>query len=288
MMRSAEQAKPIVPLATQYPPFQQPSPRIASVLGRYEESQSGFAILPESARHAVLEIGDRMQGLHGALRSVEPGRDGDLGTDYASESLIASALRDAVDPRLGALKRQIGFAAPVTWRVASRYFHERFGALVDLSPFAARCFHKPLGYAGDFEMMNMIYRNESLGGTLFGRSLSRAVLDSDAARAVRARAHYLVEKIEAATAHGGHHRPARILSVAAGPAMELQLMLQEEPCAAGGRTRRDRTARPGRQCARARARPDPGPRRAGRRPGDAQVHQHLDQDGDHGGTRRLL
>ncbi len=228
-MRSAEQAKPIVPLATQYPPFQQSSPRIASVLGRYEESQSGFAILPESARHAVLEIGDRMQGLQGALRSVEPGRDGDLGTDYASESLIASVLRDAVDPCLGALERQIGFAAPATWRVASRYFHERFGALVDLSPFAARCFHKPLGYAGDFEMMNMIYNNESLGGTLFGRSLSRVVLDSDAARAVRARAYYLVEKIEAAAAHGGRHRPARILSVAAGPAMELQLILRKNP-----------------------------------------------------------
>jgi extracellular factor (EF) 3-hydroxypalmitic acid methyl ester biosynthesis protein len=51
------------------------------------------------------------------------------------------------------------------WRVASRYFHERFGALVDLSPFAARCFREPLGYAGDFEMMNMVYRNDSLGGT---------------------------------------------------------------------------------------------------------------------------
>lgn len=226
-MRSAEQAKPIAALATQYPPFRQPSPRIASVLGRYEESQSSFAILPESARYAVLELGDRMRGLRGALRSFEPGCEGVPGIDCASESLIASALRDGVDPCLGALERQIGFAAPSTWRVASRYFHERFGALVDLSPFAARCFHKPLGYAGDFEMMNMIYRNESLGATLFGRSLSRVVLDSDAGRAVRARAHYLVENIEAAAAHGGRHRPARILSVAAGPAMELQLILRK-------------------------------------------------------------
>ena len=52
-------------------------------------------------------------------------------------------------------------------------------------PFAARCFHKPLGYAGDFEMMNMLYRNESLGDTLVGRSLSRVLLDSDAGQAVR-------------------------------------------------------------------------------------------------------
>jgi extracellular factor (EF) 3-hydroxypalmitic acid methyl ester biosynthesis protein len=235
-MRSAQLATPIVSLAAQYPPLQQPAPRIASVLGRYEECQSRFAILPLSARHAILEIGDRMQGLQRALRPVEPGRDGDPRTDCASESLIASALRDAVDPGLGALQRQIGFAAPAPWRVASRYFHERFGALVDFSPFAARCFHKPLGYAGDFEMMNMIYRDESLGGTLFGRSLSRLVLDSDAARAVRARAHYLMAKIEAASAPGGRRRPARILSVAAGPAAELQLILRENPAAlAAGR-----------------------------------------------------
>jgi extracellular factor (EF) 3-hydroxypalmitic acid methyl ester biosynthesis protein len=228
-MRSAEPAEPIVSLTTQCPPFRQPSPRIASVLGRYAESQSRFAILPESARHAVLGIGDRMQGLQRALRAVEPGCDGDPGTDYASESLVAAALHDAVDPGLGALQRQIGFAAPVPWRVASRYFHERFGALVDHSPFAARCLHKPLGYAGDFEMMNMIYRNESLGGTLFGRALSRVVLDSDAARAVRAGAHYLVAKIEAAAALGGRHRPARVLSVGAGPAVELQLVLLRNP-----------------------------------------------------------
>ena len=77
--------------------------------------------------------------------------------------------------------------------------------------------------------MNMIYRNESLGHTLFGQSLSRVVLDSDAGRAVRHRAQYLTEKIEAAVTRGGQHRLVRILSVAAGPAMELQLILHKDP-----------------------------------------------------------
>ena len=200
--------------------------RVASALGQFEESQSGFATLAEPVRHAVLEIGDRMQGLDGALRALEPSRE--VRADHVSETLIASAFRDSVDPWLGALEREIGYASPSTWRVASRYFHERFGALVDLSPFAGRCFHKPLGYAGDFEMMNIVYRNESLGGTLFGRSLSRAVLDSDAGRAVRHRAHYLAAKIEAAIARHERHGPVRILSVAAGPAMELQLILRKD------------------------------------------------------------
>jgi extracellular factor (EF) 3-hydroxypalmitic acid methyl ester biosynthesis protein len=195
----------------------------------YPQRQSGYAILPGPARHAVLEIGDRMQGLREALRPAEAAGGGNPGTDGTAEPLVVSALRAAVDPRLDVLSRELRFDVPVAWRVASQYFHDRFGALIDLSPFAARCFHKPLGYAGDFEMMNMVYRNESLGGTLFGRALSRVVLDSEAARAVRNRAHYLAGKITSAAACSDAHRPARILSVAAGPAMELQQILRNDP-----------------------------------------------------------
>ena len=199
--------------------------RIAAALAGYRQSQAGYATLPGPARQAVLEIGDRMHRLREALRPAEPAR----GADGAAEPLVAAALRDAVEPGLDVLSREIGFAAPDRWRTASRYFHDRFGALIDLSPVAARFFHKPLGYAGDFEMMNMVYRNESLGDTLFGRSLSHVMLDSDAAHAVRYRARYLAGKITAAAAHGGPGRPARILSVAAGPAMELQQILRTDP-----------------------------------------------------------
>jgi len=201
---------------------------IASALAQYQHRQSGYAILPDPVRHAVLEIGDRMKGLRDALRPAESVRAGAPGPDGTAESLVVSALRAAVDPPLDVLSRELGFGAPAPWRAASRYFHDRFGALIDLSPFAARCFHKPLGYAGDFEMMNMVYRNESLGDTLFGRALSRSVLDSDAAQAVRHRAHYLAGKITSAAAGSGPGRPARILSVAAGPAVELQLIMRND------------------------------------------------------------
>src|SRR5215469_7651564 len=203
--------------------------RIAAALGAYAQSRSGFAILPGPACHALLEIGDRLHGLRDALRSAEPASGEDSRHDGTSEALVAPVLHNAVIPQLDVLGREIGFPAPATWRAASRYYHDRFGALLDLSPVAARCFHKPLGYAGDFEMMNMIYRDESLGDTLFGRALSRVLLDSDAGQAVRNRVHYLAGKISAAVARSGPRRPARILSVAAGPAMELQQILRTDP-----------------------------------------------------------
>ncbi|HEY2309169.1 MAG TPA: hypothetical protein VGI05_25120 [Streptosporangiaceae bacterium] len=85
--------------------------RITSALARYEESQSGYAALSEPARHAVLEIGDRLQGLHDAFRPAELAWSADLGADGTSESLVACALHDAVDPYLDVLSREIGFAA---------------------------------------------------------------------------------------------------------------------------------------------------------------------------------
>jgi hypothetical protein len=46
---------------------------IAAALGQYEQNQSGFAVLPQTARHAVLEIGDHMHRLREALRLAELG-----------------------------------------------------------------------------------------------------------------------------------------------------------------------------------------------------------------------
>jgi hypothetical protein len=213
--------------------------RLSSALDRYVRVESDFEALPEGARHAILEIGSGLQGLRAATSAAEPAPAGGPCT-AACESwepcepgepppLVVTALRCAMDPYLAVISREIGTVPAATWRVASRFFHERFGELVDTSPLAGRCFRKPLGYAGDFEMMNMVYRNQSVGSTLFGMALSRIVLDSDAGRAVRNRTGYLAEKIEAAVTRRDPARPARILSVAAGPAMELQLMLQLRP-----------------------------------------------------------
>ena len=198
-----------------------PSP--ASARGRRTSPAPRSLQLPVPCR-AVTAVTARRGGRRRCRRA---GRR--TARDRRAAGRVASALRDAVDPYLDLLRREIGFAAPAPWRAASRYFHDRFGTLIDLSPVAARCFHKPLGYAGDFEMMNMVYRNESLGETLFGRSLSRVLLDSDAGQAVRHRVRYLAAKIKAAAARVGPHRPARILSVAAGPAMELQQILRTDP-----------------------------------------------------------
>lgn len=97
-------------------------------------------------------------------------------------------------------------------------------------PWMHRARHKPLGYAGDYEVMNYLYERDFEGPTLFARVLGYAVMQGTAARAVRARKDLMKGVLRGlldARARAGRPRPLRLLSIAAGPARELQELLRE-------------------------------------------------------------
>ena len=100
------------------------------------------------------------------------------------------------------------------------------------SPFAYRTYHKPLGYAGDYEMVNMILRDPLEGSSLFSKSVNLWFLSQAPAAAHRNRIKYLNKLLAQETrraAHEGHH--ARIFNLGCGPAGEVQKFLtQDEVC----------------------------------------------------------
>lgn len=108
---------------------------------------------------------------------------------------------------------------------AVEFLRQKLKHIIYLSPFAERVFNKPLGYAGDYEMMNLIYKQEDVGKSLFAQCLHRYYINEPAAQAVRNRADYLVNIITRALKAAPKDRPYRILSVACGPAMEWQQLI---------------------------------------------------------------
>jgi extracellular factor (EF) 3-hydroxypalmitic acid methyl ester biosynthesis protein len=113
---------------------------------------------------------------------------------------------------------------------AVEFLRHKLHDLIYQAPFAQRVYSKPLGYAGDFEMMNLIYRSENLGKTLFARCLQRYYINEPSAQAVRNRVDYFAEKItELVKSHPETGEPIRILSVACGPAMEWQKLVPVLP-----------------------------------------------------------
>ncbi len=110
---------------------------------------------------------------------------------------------------------------------ASKLFlREHLGMLTYGAPFASRAYFKPRGYAGDYEMMNHLYRNENAGRTLFDQCMHRYFIDEPAAMAVKNRAIYLEQKITEIVLSKDKNEEINILAIACGPAMEVQRILK--------------------------------------------------------------
>lgn len=91
------------------------------------------------------------------------------------------------------------------------------------SPFLYRAYYKPLGYAGDYEMVNMMFRDPLEGESLYAKIVNLWFLQQPPAQAHRNRIDYLIHKLdETACLTLKPGKSARILSIGCGPAMEVQ------------------------------------------------------------------
>ena len=86
------------------------------------------------------------------------------------------------------------------------------------SRFAERAYYKPKGYAGDFQMMEMIYANQPQGDGRLGGLVDQWCLNTSAARAVRGRRSLLKELLEQ---EASRRETMRILNLACGSCREL-------------------------------------------------------------------
>lgn len=100
------------------------------------------------------------------------------------------------------------------------------------APFMHRTFTKPMGYAGDYEMMNMIVRNGMEGDSLFARLINAYLLDQPPCRAVRNRVGFLEAKINAEVSRVVRRgQQAKIFAIACGPAWEASNFIAQHPLA---------------------------------------------------------
>ncbi|MGB7746715.1 MAG: class I SAM-dependent methyltransferase [Verrucomicrobiia bacterium] len=116
--------------------------------------------------------------------------------------------------------------------VHQEFVRRHWQPLFICSPFGQRTFYKPLGYAGDYEMMNMIHRNRPEGGSLYEKLIHFLLVSQWPAQSVRNRVAHLKYHLLHETARVVRAgRRARILNVGCGPAREVQEFLKETPLA---------------------------------------------------------
>ena len=113
------------------------------------------------------------------------------------------------------------------WDALREFSQRQLHPLLMQAPWMHRARNKPLGYPGDYELMNGLYGNHFNGPTLFARAVNLAFVSTPAAEAVRTRRDLMKQKLNLALDRASPEKPVRILSIAAGPAQEVYEVLQE-------------------------------------------------------------
>lgn len=97
------------------------------------------------------------------------------------------------------------------------------------SPFVWRTFYKPLGYAGDYEMVNMMLRSPDEGPTSYAKLMNVMFLSAGPAAAHRNRIDILCECLTNEVDKAKKEkRPFKVLNIGCGPAIEIQQLLKNK------------------------------------------------------------
>jgi len=159
-----------------------------------------------------------------AIRSSEVSERGSLEMQITERAngLILPVLQNQFK-RFESLAGQVANEAQAIHRA---YCRRQLHPLVLCSPLVHRTFYKPLGYAGDYEMVNMILRQPFEGGSLFAKILNSFFLMVPPGEAHRNRIKFLTSMLESETRRNAKTgKRTHILNLGCGPAKEVQNFL---------------------------------------------------------------
>jgi extracellular factor (EF) 3-hydroxypalmitic acid methyl ester biosynthesis protein len=194
----------------------------------------GYRILPEF-KVVVADVSILLSNLRGWLNHVELTLAAMERADVASQSreLLEEAAPRAIQTFNSQHERFETIACSVQpeLRGAHRNFVWRqWNEFFLCTPFGDRTYRKPLGYAGDYEMMNMIHRHAPEGRSLFAKAMHYLLVSQWPAESVRNRITHLKQNLVAETARVVRKgQRARILNLGCGPAWEVQEFIKESP-----------------------------------------------------------
>jgi extracellular factor (EF) 3-hydroxypalmitic acid methyl ester biosynthesis protein len=195
-----------------------------------------YAVLPEF-KVVVADMQTLFAGLRRWLEQVELGVCSQPADDRAQvEREVLLELQEPIGLEVTPLLERFEEAAQSVESelqpVHKTYLKRQIHPLVLCSPFIYRTFQKPLGYAGDYEMVNMMLRDPYEGSSMFAKMLNKIFLYTAPVVAHRNRIVYLTQQLIDETSRVARQgRVARIYNLGCGPAGEVQnFLVQHDLC----------------------------------------------------------
>ena len=205
----------------------------ATRLQDFDQAASPFGSVQERFKAWVADFRSDLEGLRRFMDAEETAlRDEDQFTRLENEREILDVIAPWLERKM--LSRRAELGSMVTaftdeeHELHRAYLKLHVGQLFGEAPFIRRAATKPLGYAGDYEMMNMLYRDPREGTSLFGKALNAYATTEDAARANINRIDFLGTMIRRAM-EGSSQERFRLASIGCGPAREISALLHRHP-----------------------------------------------------------
>ena len=189
--------------------------------------QKQYTVRPEFKLHIAdmqmffIELRQWLDQVELGVRATAGDNRAEIERDVTAQ--LASSVIPAIDGLFEKFEMLAGAVEEAQRPLHRAYMKRQLHPLVLCSPFAHRTFTKPLGYAGDYEMVNMIWRNGQEGQSLFAKLVNCWFLAQPPARAHRNRIDYLAKRlIEETMRIRVQGRQTRVFNLACGPALEVQ------------------------------------------------------------------
>jgi len=182
----------------------------------YRRSVSDFVFLVNRYRNLMTRQEEELQGL--GLANLRDVREEVLQTAWQNLKEPIFALQERLDEQTRGHYRDREIQD-----LYRAYTSPLVTPLLTEGPFFHRSWSKPLGYPGDYVIMQQLYDRTWEGGGLFSRLIHRYGVEHVMAEAVRSRKRLLRREIEMAvgrTTTTGDE-PVRIISLGSGPAREI-------------------------------------------------------------------
>ena len=187
--------------------------------------QKSYKVAPEY-KNVVADLQHFLTDFRLWVEQVEAGLPEKISP--TSEREIAANIAACAFPAIDALFEKYEHAASRVERGLEAahqvYVRRQLQPLLLCAPFAHRAVTKPMGYAGDYGIVNMILDDPHQGDSLYAKILHRWFVAQPPAAAHRNRVNYLTARLHEETLRAARSpgKKMRAYNVGAGPAKEIQ------------------------------------------------------------------
>jgi extracellular factor (EF) 3-hydroxypalmitic acid methyl ester biosynthesis protein len=157
-----------------------------------------------------------------------PKEDGRLRADFFHE--LATPLVEKTQGYFASLEGEASLIEDELDSAHRSFAQAALHPLILRAPFVHRTFTKPLGYAGDYQMVNQMIDDPRQGPSTYFQIVNAAFLNASAAQAHRNRIDILLDFLTRLAADARREgRPYRVMNVGCGPAIEIQRFIRQCP-----------------------------------------------------------